>query len=106
MGKRLVQKGEPRPSEIKKLKIPHARGPGIIDGNTGAPPALHTGQWANQQPVWENATPPCNFICPAGNDVQGFLAALTMKMWTAHSRCCCSLRRCRRSAAAYARASA
>ena len=35
------------------------------------------GQWANQQPVWENATPPCNFICPAGNDVQGFLAALT-----------------------------
>jgi NADPH-dependent glutamate synthase beta subunit-like oxidoreductase len=24
----------------------------------------------------ENQTPPCNFICPAGNDVQGFLAAL------------------------------
>jgi 2-oxoacid:acceptor oxidoreductase gamma subunit (pyruvate/2-ketoisovalerate family) len=71
-----VQKGEPRPAEVKKQKISRARGASIIDGNTGAPPALHTGQWANQQPVWENATPPCNFICPAGNDVQGFLAAL------------------------------
>jgi len=72
----LVQTGDPRPAELQKQKISHARGPGIIDGNTGAPPALHTGQWANQQPVWENATPPCNFVCPAGNDVQGFLAAL------------------------------
>ena len=22
-------------------------------------PAIRTGQWANQQPVWENSTPPC-----------------------------------------------
>ncbi len=52
------------------------RRPGLIDGNTGSPPAIHTGQWANQRPVRENQLPPCNFICPAGNDVQGFLAAL------------------------------
>jgi 2-oxoacid:acceptor oxidoreductase gamma subunit (pyruvate/2-ketoisovalerate family) len=53
-----------------------ARHRGLVDGNTGAPPPIHTGQWANQQPLRKNQTPPCNFICPAGNDVQGFLAAL------------------------------
>lgn len=72
-----VQQQEPRPGERHQPAMPHARGPGILDGNTGAAPALRTGQWANQQPVWQNAMPPCNFICPAGNDVQGFLAALT-----------------------------
>ncbi len=72
-----VQQQAPRPGERHQQVMPHERGPGILDGNTGAAPALRTGQWANQQPVWQNATPPCNFICPAGNDVQGFLAALT-----------------------------
>ncbi|MBT8047872.1 MAG: FAD-dependent oxidoreductase [Xanthomonadales bacterium] len=72
-----VQKDPPKPGEFKKQEISHARGHAFIGGNEGAPPAIHTGQWANQQPAWENATPPCNFICPAGNDVQGFLAALT-----------------------------
>jgi 2-oxoacid:acceptor oxidoreductase gamma subunit (pyruvate/2-ketoisovalerate family) len=73
----LIQKQVPKPGEIQKQSIPHARSHGFVDGNVGAPPAVHTGQWARQQPVWENATPPCNFFCPAGNDVQGFLAALT-----------------------------
>ena len=72
-----IQKEPPKPGEFRKQEIPHARGHAFIGGNAGAPPAIHTGQWANQQPVWENATPPCNFVCPAGNDVQGFLAALT-----------------------------
>jgi len=72
-----VQKNEPIPGEYHKQELSHARGHGFIGENTGAPPAIHTGQWANQQPVWKNSTPPCNFICPAGNDVQGFLAALT-----------------------------
>jgi 2-oxoacid:acceptor oxidoreductase gamma subunit (pyruvate/2-ketoisovalerate family) len=71
-----VQKDAPWPGEFKKQSISQARGHDLIDGNTGAAPAIHTGQWAREQPVWENATPPCNFICPAGNDVQGFLAAL------------------------------
>jgi 2-oxoacid:acceptor oxidoreductase gamma subunit (pyruvate/2-ketoisovalerate family) len=72
-----IQEQAPKPGEFQKQAIPNARGHGFIDGNAGAAPAVRTGQWANQQPVWENATPPCNFICPAGNDVQGFLAALT-----------------------------
>ena len=66
-----------RQGEIHKVRIPHDHKPGIIDGNSGAPSAVPTGQWASQQPLRENATPPCNFICPAGNDVQGFLAALS-----------------------------
>ncbi len=72
-----IQQEEPAPGEFHKLKISRARGNSLLDGNKGAAPAIRTGQWANQQPVWENATPPCNFICPAGNDVQGFLAALS-----------------------------
>jgi len=72
-----MQEDEPKPGEFHKQEIPHARGHAFVGGNEGAFPAIHTGQWANEQPVWENATPPCNFICPAGNDVQGFLAALT-----------------------------
>ncbi len=62
--------------EKPRVTLQRERSRGLLDGNTGSPPAIHTGQWAKQQPVQENATPPCNFICPAGNDVQGFLAAL------------------------------
>lgn len=72
-----VQEEDVEFAETQHPEIPHNRTPSILDGNTGAPSSIRTGQWANQQPVWENATPPCNFICPAGNDVQGFLAALT-----------------------------
>jgi len=71
-----IQQEPPQPGEAHPPVPTHERHPGLIGGNSGAPPALRTGQWANQQPVRENATPPCNFICPAGNDVQGFLAAL------------------------------
>ncbi|MCU0503150.1 MAG: 2-oxoacid:acceptor oxidoreductase family protein, partial [Anaerolineae bacterium] len=66
----------PQPGEAQRPVMARARRRGLVDGNTGAPSPIHTGQWANQQPLRENQTPPCNFICPAGNDVQGFLAAL------------------------------
>jgi 2-oxoacid:acceptor oxidoreductase gamma subunit (pyruvate/2-ketoisovalerate family) len=72
-----IQQQEPQPGQAHPQPQPHARQPGLIDGNTGAPPAIRTGLWANQRPLRENGTPPCNFICPAGNDVQGFLAALS-----------------------------
>ena len=72
-----IQQHDPAPGEMHKPPRPPAENHSLLDGNTGAPPAIKTGQWANHQPVWENATPPCNFICPAGNDVQGFLKALT-----------------------------
>jgi 2-oxoacid:acceptor oxidoreductase gamma subunit (pyruvate/2-ketoisovalerate family) len=73
----LIQEDAPKPGKFHKQEITHARGHSFVDGNAGSLPAVKTGQWANQQPICENATPPCNFICPAGNDVQGFLAALT-----------------------------
>ena len=73
----LIQKQASKPGEIQKPAMPHARGHRFVDGNSGSAPAIHTGQWARTQPLWENATPPCNFFCPAGNDVQGFLAALS-----------------------------
>ena len=72
-----VQEEEPKPGEFHRQEISRSRGAAFIGGNEGAFPPIHTGQWANQQPVWENSTPPCNFVCPTGNDVQGFLAALT-----------------------------
>jgi len=71
-----LQQGEPQPAERRRPETSRQRGPSLLSENSGAPSPIHTGQWANQQPVWENATPPCNFVCPAGNDVQGFLAAL------------------------------
>ena len=71
-----MQQSEPEPGEMHKPPVSRGAAHHLLDENTGAPPAVHTGQWANRQPAWENQTPPCNFICPAGNDVQGFLAAL------------------------------
>ena len=72
-----LQQSKPLPGQYNHPVISRARGPGLLDGNSGAPSSIKTGQWANKQPVWENATAPCNFVCPAGNDVQGFLAALS-----------------------------
>ena len=71
-----VQAEPPVPGEARAPARVRERRRGLLDGNSGAPSPIHTGQWANQQPVRENQAPPCNFICPAGNDVQGFLAAL------------------------------
>jgi 2-oxoacid:acceptor oxidoreductase gamma subunit (pyruvate/2-ketoisovalerate family) len=71
-----MQQTEPQAGERRRPASAPQPGHSILNENSGAPPTIHTGQWANQQPVWKNATPPCNFICPAGNDVQGFLAAL------------------------------
>ena len=56
---------------------PHeGRGPSILAGAGGSPPAIKTGQWASEQPQRQQMIPPCNHICPAGNNVQGFLNAL------------------------------
>ena len=52
------------------------RGPSIVEGAGAALPALKTGQWATEQPHRQQMIPPCNHICPAGNNVQGFLNAL------------------------------
>ena len=53
-----------------------ARGPSILAGAGAALPAIKTGNWATEQPKRRQMVPPCNHICPAGNNVQGFLNAL------------------------------
>lgn len=55
---------------------PHGRRPSFLQGAGGDPPGIKTGNWASEQPKRQQYVPPCNHICPAGNDVQGFLHAL------------------------------
>ena len=47
----------------------------LLDDAVGGYPTIRTGSWATRQPHRRRLTPPCNFACPAGNDVQGFVAA-------------------------------
>lgn len=49
---------------------------GLLDDDLGARPLIHTGDWATNQPRRRQLTPPCNFGCPAGNDVRGFVEAI------------------------------
>ena len=53
-----------------------SRGHSILDRAGASPPLVKTGQWATEQPHRQQFIPPCNHICPAGNNVQGFLTAL------------------------------
>ena len=48
----------------------------LLDGSGGARPQVMTGKWATEHPKRQQYVPPCNHVCPAGNDVQGFLHAL------------------------------
>ena len=52
------------------------RTPGFLAGAGGEMPRVKTGQWASEQPKRQQYVPPCNHVCPAGNDVQRFLHAL------------------------------
>jgi 2-oxoacid:acceptor oxidoreductase gamma subunit (pyruvate/2-ketoisovalerate family) len=52
------------------------RWPSFLDGAGGDMPEVKTGRWASEQPKRQQYVPPCNHVCPAGNDVQGFLHAL------------------------------
>lgn len=59
-------------------KMPGAkpRSASFLDGGGGLRPKTLTGQWATQQPHRQQTVAPCNHVCPAGNDVRGFLQAL------------------------------
>ncbi|MBN2491774.1 MAG: FAD-dependent oxidoreductase [Planctomycetes bacterium] len=63
-------------AKVDKIAVPRTRFRGLVDGNTGERPRVRTGDWATQTPHRQRRVPPCNHICPAGNDVQGFLAEL------------------------------
>ncbi|MEK6797651.1 MAG: FAD-dependent oxidoreductase [Planctomycetota bacterium] len=51
------------------------RAAGLFDETVGERPRILTGTWANRQPQRQSLTPPCNHVCPAGNDVRGFIHA-------------------------------
>lgn len=52
---------------------------GILDEELGGFPRILTGDWASRQPKRRTLTPPCNNGCPAGNDVQAFVASMVKK---------------------------
>ncbi len=69
------------PADLTPVETPaattgHGRGHSILDGAGASLPAVKTGLWATEQPHRQQFIPPCNHICPAGNNVQGFLNAL------------------------------
>ncbi len=70
---------EPRDGAVETPKIPTTRVPGLTGRGADLLPAIRTGQWASMQPDRQQYVPPCNHVCPAGNDVQGFLQALARK---------------------------
>ncbi len=67
---------DPSPKHGHARPEPFGRGPSFLEGAGGDLPGIKTGQWANEQPKRQQYVPPCNHVCPAGNDVQGFLHAL------------------------------
>ncbi len=48
----------------------------MFDEDIGGMPKIKTGSWATQMPARRQLTPPCNHVCPAGNDVRGFVEAV------------------------------
>ncbi|NJD19990.1 MAG: hypothetical protein FIA95_12010 [Gemmatimonadetes bacterium] len=66
----------PGDGDGRRRAVGFDRQPGFLEGAGGAQPAVMTGQWASEQPKRQQYVPPCNHVCPAGNDVQGFLHAL------------------------------
>ncbi len=48
----------------------------LVDHVEGPAPLLHTGAWRTQVPRFTIRLAPCSAVCPAGNDVVGFVQAL------------------------------
>jgi 2-oxoacid:acceptor oxidoreductase gamma subunit (pyruvate/2-ketoisovalerate family) len=51
----------------------------LFDDDLGGMPKIKTGTWATEKPERRHLTPPCNHVCPAGNDVRGFVDAVGNK---------------------------
>jgi 2-oxoacid:acceptor oxidoreductase gamma subunit (pyruvate/2-ketoisovalerate family) len=49
---------------------------GLFDDDLGGMPRIKTGSWATEKPERQHLTPPCNHVCPAGNDVRSFVEAV------------------------------
>jgi NADPH-dependent glutamate synthase beta subunit-like oxidoreductase len=50
------------------------RKPFAITLDPGSSLANHTGSWRTERPVYVDRLPPCNVACPAGENIQGWLA--------------------------------
>lgn len=72
----MISEVDPGAIKVEKPVIPTTRTAGFIKGGGKLMPRIKTGQWASEQPDRQQMTPPCNHVCPAGNNVQGFLHAL------------------------------
>lgn len=76
-----------RPGDVIEAPAsPTARTTSILDKDTGLLPRIRTGAWATHRPQRNELTPPCNHVCPAGNDVRGFVAATANGDYTAALR--------------------
>jgi 2-oxoacid:acceptor oxidoreductase gamma subunit (pyruvate/2-ketoisovalerate family) len=66
------------PGEIQQAPTPEGttRVADIFDEDVGGMPKIKTGSWATEKPERRHLTPPCNHVCPAGNDVRGFVEAV------------------------------
>ena len=80
---------QPRPDAIARIqaiadrnirKLRHSsrrslmRKPFAITLDPGSSLANHTGSWRTSRPVYVDRLPPCNDACPAGENIQGWLA--------------------------------
>ena len=66
----------PGTSRVVELGRPPARVATLLDSDIGGFPAIRTGTWATRTPRQIERTPPCNAVCPVGNDVRGFIDAI------------------------------
>jgi 2-oxoacid:acceptor oxidoreductase gamma subunit (pyruvate/2-ketoisovalerate family) len=73
--RRIDTPADPTPVE-EVVPAPPVHAHSMLEGAGASRPAIRTGQWATEQPRRQQFVPPCNHICPAGNNVQGFLDAL------------------------------
>ena len=71
-GKRVAVAGPPKPDHVA----------GLFDKEVGDRPKIRTGMWATRHPDRHRLLSPCANACPAGNDVQGFIAAVSEKDYT------------------------
>ena len=71
-GKRVAVPGPPKPDHVA----------GLFDKEVGDRPRIRTGAWATRHPDRHRLLSPCANACPAGNDVQGFIAAVAEKDYT------------------------
>ncbi|KPK96201.1 hypothetical protein AMJ80_01305 [bacterium SM23_31] len=75
-----VKIGDIVPGKLKVIDVvmPSEPIPPLITGNIGTEPLLNTGDWKSEEPFYsEDHIPPCNFNCPAGNNIRGFIEEMT-----------------------------